>query len=202
MSDPNQIKLGKVTLNTSDAESIPTLQLTYLGKVANAALLLPYGVTSRPPKDTLCLVINIGGQEENRIAIPLGTAKRKKGLKDGETVLENQVTGSFLYMREDGTLEVNIPENLQTTVKAIAINAAGAVSVVATGNATIETPKLIVTSPETETSGSAKIGTGFGCNGASPQGSAALPDPATNLATVIILANAMRAALIANGIGS
>jgi len=194
MSDPNQIKLGKVTLNTSDEESIPGLQLTYLGKVANAALLLPYGLTARPPNDTLCLVINIGGQEENRIAIPLGTAKRKKGLKDGETVIENQITGSFLYMREDGTLEINIPENLETLVKAISIKASGAT--------VLETTKLTITSPATETSGSAKIGTGFGCNGKTPQGAATLGAPATNLATVITLANNIRAALIANGIGS
>lgn len=194
MSDPNQIKLGKVTLNTNDEESIPSLQLTYLGKVANAALLLPYGLTARPPKDTLCLVINIGGQEENRIAIPLGTAKRKKGLKDGEVVIENQVTGGFSYLREDGTLEVNIPENLEAIVKAI--------SVIASAATLLQTTKLTVDSPETILTGSGKIDGAFGCNGKTPQGSHSLPAPATNLATVIALANAIRAALIANGIGS
>lgn len=194
MSDPNQIKLGKVTLNTNDEESIPSLQLTYLGKVANAALLLPYGLTARPPKDTLCLVINIGGQEENRIAIPLGTAKRKKGLKDGEVVIENQVTGGFSYLREDGTLEVNIPENLEAIVKAI--------SVIASAATLLQTTKLTVDSPETILTGSGKIDGAFGCNGKTPQGAYSLPAPATNLATVITLANAIRAALIANGIGS
>ncbi len=194
MSDPNQVKLGKTTLNTSDSESIPGIQITYLGKVANAALLLPYGLTARPPNDTLCLVINIGGQEENRIAIPLGTTKRKRGLKPGETVLENQITESFLYLREDGTLEVEIPENLETRVKAISVKASGAT--------VLETTKLTITSPETEISGSAKIGTAFGCNGKTPQGAAALAPVATNLATCIALANSIRAALIANGIGS
>lgn len=193
MSDPNQIKLGKVTLNTSDEESIPSLQLTYLGKVANAALLLPYGLTARPPKDTLCLVINIGGQEENRIAIPLGTAKRKKGLKDGETVIENQITGSFLYMREDGTLEINIPKDLETIVTAISIQASG--------ETILQTTKLTINAPATETSGSAKIGAAFGCNGRPAQASYSLGDPATNLATCITLANNIRAALLANGIG-
>lgn len=194
MSDPNQIKLGKVTLNTNDEESIPSLQLTYLGKVANAALLLPYGLTARPPKDTLCLVINIGGQEENRIAIPLGTAKRKKGLKDGEVVIENQVTGGFSYLRKDGTLEVKIPENLEATVKAI--------SVIASAAALLQTTKLTVDSPETILTGSGKIDGAFGCNSKAPQGAYSLPAPATDLPTVITLANAIRAALIANGIGS
>lgn len=43
---------------------------------------------------------------------------------------------------------------------------------------------------------------GFGCNGAAAQPRYALGSDATDLATVITLANAMRAALIANGIGS
>lgn len=155
---------------------------------------MPYGLTARPPNDTLCLVINIGGQEENRIAIPLGTTKRKRGLKPGETVLENQITESFLYLREDGTLEVEIPENLETRVKAI--------SVKASGETVLETTKLSIISSETDISGSAKIGTAFGCNGKAPQGSYPLGAVATNLATVIVLANNIRAALIADGIGS
>jgi len=194
MSDPNQIKLGKTTLNTADSESIPGIQITYLGKVANAVLLLPYGLTARPPNDTLCLVLNIGGQEENRIAIPLGTTKRKKKLKAGETVVENQITGSFLYLREDGTLEIEIPKDLETRVKAISIKASG--------NTVLETTKLTITSPTTETSGSAKIGTGFGCNGKTPQTPYPLGAPAVNAATAIILANNIRQALINNGIGS
>jgi hypothetical protein len=43
---------------------------------------------------------------------------------------------------------------------------------------------------------------GFGCNGASAQTSYALGSAATDLSTVIALANAMRTALINNGIGS
>lgn len=195
MSDPNQIKLGKVTRNSSDEEPIPKLQITYLEKVADAALLLPYGLTSRPiPGDTLCLVINIQGQEENRIAIPLGSTKRKKGLKDGETVLENQKAGSFLYMREDGTLEIQIPQDLLTIVKAIAITASG--------DTNLDTSALKITTPSSEITGTLKSGGGFGCNGKAPQGSYSLGAPATNLATVIALANNIRQALINNGIGA
>ncbi|MBQ5963144.1 hypothetical protein [Massilia sp. ZL223] len=44
--------------------------------------------------------------------------------------------------------------------------------------------------------------TTFGCNSKAPQASAALGGAATDLATVITLTNNIRAALIANGIGS
>ena len=72
MVDRNSIKLAKVTKNSNDSERFPTFQISYLGKVADAAILLPYGLTSRPmPDDTLCLVFSIQGQEED---LALGAA--------------------------------------------------------------------------------------------------------------------------------
>lgn len=47
-----------------------------------------------------------------------------------------------------------------------------------------------------------KVGGAFGCNGKSPQGAYTLAPVATDLASAIALANSMRAALIANGIGA
>jgi len=52
------------------------------------------------------------------------------------------------------------------------------------------------------TTGAATIATGFGCNGKTAQTAAALGAAATDLPTVITLANNIRTALINNGIGS
>lgn len=46
------------------------------------------------------------------------------------------------------------------------------------------------------------LGGAFGCNGATPQTAVTLPANATDLATAITLVNAMKAALIANGIAA
>lgn len=51
-------------------------------------------------------------------------------------------------------------------------------------------------------SGGVSFSNGFGCNGVPPQLKATLGSAATDLATVITLANNLRAALIANGIGT
>jgi hypothetical protein len=50
--------------------------------------------------------------------------------------------------------------------------------------------------------GGVRLLTGFGCNGQAPQSAASLGAAATDLASVITLANNIRTALIANGIGS
>jgi phage gp45-like len=178
-------------------------------KVADATILLPYGMASRPiPGDTLALVLSIQGQEENRIAIPLSTTNRKKGLKDGETVLENEETGGFCYLREDGTLEVFIPKDLETTVKKIIINASeeitvsagGAVSLTTPGTASISASGVTVDAATTELTGSLEVGGAFGANGQPPQAPYPVDPPAVGLLDVIALANQLRAALIANGI--
>jgi len=199
MVDRNSIKLAKVTKNSNDSERFPTFQISYLGKVADAAILLPYGLTSRPmPDDTLCLVFSIQGQEENRIAVPLGTTNRKKGLKDGETVLENSDTGAFLYLDEDGNLRVNIPKDLIEIVQSVSITASGSLTVSATGAAALTASGLTITAPTVVLSGSLQVGTLFGCNGAAPQSPATitLANGFNNTAVI----NQIRAALIANGI--
>jgi phage gp45-like len=199
MVDRNSIKLGKVTKNTNDAEKFPTFQISYLGKVSDAAILLPYGLTSRPmPDDTLCLVFSIQGQEENRIAVPLGTTNRKKGLKDGETVLENSDTGAFLYLDEDGNLRVNIPKDLIQIVESVSVTASGSIAISATGAAALTASGLTITAPTVVLSGSLQVGTGFGCNGKSPQTPATITAAGGGNNTVVI--NQIRAALIANGI--
>lgn len=178
----NLIKLGLVSLNDGDSGSMPTMQVQYLGNVADAAVMLPYGLTSRAiPDDTLCLILNILGEEENRIAIPLSTTNRKKGLKDGEVVLENQKTGSFVYLKDSGGLDIS--------------------------SEGVSLDSDIDIEGDLETTGEAIIGTdltvkeAFGCNGKSAQAAFTLAPVATNFATLLTLANSLRAALVANGIG-
>ena len=149
----NLIKLAKLTLNTADDEQFPVMQITYLNKVADSTILLPYGMSAKGiPNDTLCLVLSIQGMEENRISIPLATTNRKKGLKDGEVVIENEATGGYLYQKEDGDLEINIPKDLLENVKNITINCdgdyslnvTGDVDIVATGDAKVEAATALI----------------------------------------------------------
>lgn len=115
--DKNQVKIALVTLNTDDTENLPEAQVQYMGKAADVVLVQPYGLTSRPPKNqSLVALLNVQGQEQNRVGIPFCPLLRKKGLSEGEAVLENMLSGSFIYMREDGTiviegdkLEINAP---------------------------------------------------------------------------------------------
>ncbi len=122
MSDPNMIKQAKVVKNDDDSGNAPLNQMTYMDKVADVPQYMPYGLTSRPPKDSLAAIFNLQGQEQNRLAFVFNWFKRKKKLKEGETVLENMLSGGFIYMKEDGDMEINIPKDLVENVKNITIN--------------------------------------------------------------------------------
>lgn len=201
----NLIKLALVTRNSDDSEHFPQFQIQYLNKVANASILLPYGLPSRPiPGETLCLVFNIQGQEENRIAIPLATTNRKKDLKDGEVALYNEATKGEVYLKENGDLVISVPKDLIQTSKNITIT--GEDANVTLANVTATADNIEITCPLSTFNGNVAI-TGqlavegaFGANGATPQTSIPVIPPATNLAQIGILVNQLRAALVDYGI--
>ena len=120
------IKLCSIKKNSSDTETYPSSQIQYLGSVADAVQIQPYGLTSRPPDTkSMGVMFNIQAQEQNRMFIAFCSKLRKRGLKAGETVLENMLSGGYLHLKSDGTLEINIPKDLIETVKNINVTSSG-----------------------------------------------------------------------------
>ena len=195
------IKLCSIKKNSSDTETYPSSQIQYLGSVADAVQIQPYGLTSRPPDTkSMGVMFNIQAQEQNRMFIAFCSKLRKRGLKAGETVLENMLSGGYLHLKSDGTLEINIPKDLVETVKNINVTSSGNVTLsAASGTVTVTAAAVVVTSASVVTTGSVKAGTGLGCNGKTPQASVTLPTNAVNDATSYALNNAIKALLIANG---
>jgi len=159
-------KNSLITRNSDDTEENPVLQVVYYGKAADAVQLMPYGLTSRPIEgDTFGLIIDLNGQEENRVCLPFSTNNRKKSLKDGEVVLENPKAGSFLYLDEGGNLTINIPSDLTETVKNITItgeNITGAFQAV-----TINAETVNLTATTVNIAADVNITGGFTVNGVS-----------------------------------
>jgi hypothetical protein len=111
------ITIGKVTLNTDDAEQRPIFQSYFNGKAADTYLYQPYGLTSRPPQeDSLVAIMLQQNHAGARIGFPFCPTKRKKKLKSGEVVLENMLAGSFFYFKEDGDLEIYIPKDINAKI--------------------------------------------------------------------------------------
>ena len=58
-----------VTRSLPDTGDYPVVQISYLGKTANAEAIWQYGTSGRLPQDAQVLRLNIEGMEENKVGI-------------------------------------------------------------------------------------------------------------------------------------
>lgn len=139
------MKLAKTTSEMKDNNDYPIVQITYLERVVDAAVGNQYGIHSSPDTNTPCLLININGDDANRIIIPLSVKNRTKGLKKGEVETGNFKVGSIIKFDKDGNINITAKKDLNAIIKGNCI-------INATGQAEITASKLIINN-NTEVSG-------------------------------------------------
>lgn len=151
----NNVKLGKVTQNTDDSEQFPQMQTTYMGKVCDVTLIQPYGLTSRPPDNALCVVLNQQAQEGTRLAVAFSPNLRESGLLAGETCLQNMVSGVKMKLTNDGDLLLDVPRDMVSAVirdvvasaKTVTVNVDETMDITAGTKITINAPELELNIP-------------------------------------------------------
>lgn len=114
------IKQAVITLVTSDTSAYPQGQAKYNGKTTEYNRLSPYGLDSNPPSGVSVILLSSQGQEAVKFGIASDFLGRKKGLKEGEVALYNTLTKSFVFLKENGDVEINTPNlivegNLEVT---------------------------------------------------------------------------------------
>jgi phage gp45-like len=123
------IKQAVITLVTSDASDYPQGQGKYNDKVTDYTRLSPYGLDSNPPAGVTIVLFSSQGQEAVKFGIASDFLGRLKGLKEGEVALYNTLTKSFVFLKENGDIE---------------INAKSALLINAVGDTEINTPNLVL----------------------------------------------------------
>ncbi len=111
----NMIRQAFVSLLFGDTQPYPIIQVSANGKTAKAVRLSVYGINSLPPASAHALVFNSQGQESTKFAIINDFANRKKDLQEGEVALFNSVTGAFVFMKENGDIEIESAADITIT---------------------------------------------------------------------------------------
>jgi hypothetical protein len=168
----NLIKRCYISRVGSNQQRYQTTQVSYLNKTANIEVLYPYGLSGNPPRNSLGLMFNVQGQEENRAAIFNLPSKRVRNLKEGEVAISNYLTESRVVFKENGDIEVigknnqtiNITSNSEITV-------GGDVTINVTGNVDLTSSLTTINNDvkvngNVDISGSATIGSGSGAQSA------------------------------------
>lgn len=79
-------------------------QVESLGNTSNAEIINSYGMSSNPPKDSNAIIMNVQGNEENKIAFVQSSGNRFKGLKESEVKIGNYIKGSYIYFNENNEI--------------------------------------------------------------------------------------------------
>lgn len=117
------IKMASM-VSSDDTGKLRFGQFFYQGQTSKGQIFTPYGFYHNPPDDSLAIIFAQNGQDSNRIAMVSDPNKRKKNLAKGEAGIENAVTGSFVLMKEDGSIEIDSPDDVTiTSAKSVTITA-------------------------------------------------------------------------------
>lgn len=140
-------------INTDDSTAYPRAQVSYNGKTSNIMRLSPYGLCSNPPNDSLVLLLNLQGQESVKVGIADDILNRFKNLAQGEAVLYNTQTQSYVLMRANGDVQISAQGNIDADATGnitadaggnIEATAGGNIAATATGSATITAPAIVL----------------------------------------------------------
>jgi len=116
-------------ISTDDTGNFRSAIVEALGKAQKVQAITPYGLCNNPPDNSLAIALNINGIAANTVAMIDDPKNRKKNLAKGEVVLYNYLTESYIYLKEDGTIEISGEQS------SISVNPDGTIEV--TGTTTI-----------------------------------------------------------------
>lgn len=125
------IKQAVITAVTDDSSAYPQGQGEHNEKPVKYTRLSPYGLDTNPPKDLWVLLFSSQAQEAVKLGIASDFLKRFKDLKEGEVALYNTLSKSFVFLKENGDIEIDAKNDLIANVAKDMASTVG-------GNATID----------------------------------------------------------------
>ncbi len=112
---------AKITKKSDEAGQFPIQQVSYLGRVADAVILFPYGMHANLPVDQLGLLIDKTGR------VFMGTsAVGRIAVEEGEVVFYHPGTKSKTHYKASGDIDIDSKAgggNINITAKDVNITA-------------------------------------------------------------------------------
>lgn len=139
----NIVKRAFVSQSLTDDKSSGIVQVSYFGKTGVSEVISPYGLSVRLPTGIQVLLFAVQSQENNRACIGYSQKDRFKDLEEGEVVIGNPLTRSFIKFDIDGNIEIESTGKIDIkSAKDVTIDVTGTVDLKATGDVTVDSPKV------------------------------------------------------------
>jgi hypothetical protein len=152
------IRWASVVRAGADDGQFPLQQTEYLGKVADTIMIFPYGMHANVDGDSLALLLAIGGNLDNRAAIPTSMNRRAR-LASGEVTIYSPLTGSAVTFLANGDIKIDAAGDIIGTAAGdVSISAGGAADITAAGALTLNSSAAIaLTAPTIALNGAVAV---------------------------------------------
>jgi len=98
---------GMSVVSVDDTQNTRTGVVTGAGKTLQPTQIVsPYGLCSNPPPNSLGISLNLLGNASDNVTIVDHPNLRKKNLLSGEVAVVNYLTGSNIYIKTDGSIDI------------------------------------------------------------------------------------------------
>lgn len=137
----NLTKRGFITKPDDDKSTYHVSQVEYMERVCDVEIILPYGFYSNAPKDSMVVIWNVQGMEENRVGLAYKPDDRYKMLKPGEVALGSPQAKTKIFFDSDGGIMVTGKNNASIKIDKdgnISISTQGNFNLNATGDVIIQ----------------------------------------------------------------
>ena len=135
----------------NDSDPFPIAKVSYNSKISEVIRFSPYGLCTNAPLNSNVLLLSVHGQESLKYALTDDRQNRYKNLKEGEVVLYNYLSGSYIYLKENGDIEVECKKDEK-------INVVGDADIDIGGDADIDVVGILTaTAPTINLTGSVNI---------------------------------------------
>ena len=102
----NLIKRGLQVKTVNDKGHQQEVQLKYLGQTKTAKVVSPYGLFGASPLDSEFLIFTSRANKDDLHAIGNDYKNRIKDLKEGEVMLLNTKTKTYIILKSDKSIEI------------------------------------------------------------------------------------------------
>ncbi len=123
----NLIKQAYYSVVGADNNPFPSGKYSASGRDNKFIRMSVYGICSNPPIKSHILILNGQGRESTKFGFVNDFFNRKKNLAEGEVVLFNTKTGSFVYLKSDGGIDISASGDIN--IDAPTVNITGDVNI-------------------------------------------------------------------------
>lgn len=118
----NLIKKGTQTLACDDSGDYQTAQVSFLGQTHTVRQIVQYGLYGHSPTGSQWVIVNLRANSNDKMGIANDYTNRPKNLKEGEVVLYNTKTQTFIKLDKDGNITLSCTDLTGTITDEITLD--------------------------------------------------------------------------------